>query len=196
MLLWRPALTQRGSRNHGCPDPGERLTISALMVPPYAFSSEQGEVEGILGEFFSEIVYKCFIGHCNLSEDIFETTLTNSTEEFAKILLENKTDFAFPVSNAMKMFLAPSAHDTKPPMMFEVFINSPGYSLIMDIENVNLKANRAALYNLRENTWPIFIFALLIAGISGMIIWILVIMCIFSFSIISRDKCHKQYHVK
>ena len=39
---------------------------------------------------------------------------------------------------------------------------------------MNLKANKAAFHNLYENTWTIAIFAFLIAGISGMVVWILV----------------------
>ena len=63
---------------------------------------------------------------------------------------------------------------TESELMFEVFIKSPGYSLIMDVNNINLKTNELIFASLIENSWPIVVFTLLIAGISGMVIWILV----------------------
>lgn len=63
---------------------------------------------------------------------------------------------------------------TESELVFEVFIKSPGYSLIMDVNNINLKTNELIFASLIENSWPIVVFTLLIAGISGMVIWILV----------------------
>ena len=73
----------------------------------------------------------------------------------------------------MKMVLSGDSY-LGPLLIFEVFIKSSGYSLIMDVENFNQKSNDIVFDTLLVNTWPIFVFTLLIAGISGICVWMLV----------------------
>ena len=151
------------------------LSMSVLHDPPFTTVSDSGEVEGLLGEFFSLIVRRCFSR--NSCSNVISTTIFNSTEDFISTIRGNKTDIAFPISTPMKMLL--SAHDPDSgteqlPLMFELFITSPGYLLIMDVNHVNHKVIQLELRSLFENSWPIVVFTLLIAGISGMVVWILV----------------------
>lgn len=173
VLLWRPVLMEkRRSPSHFCLQNGR--TISVLNVPPFSTtSSKSGEMKGILGEFLSLILQKCFIEPCKLSKNAFKSTLFNSTVDFISTLHENKTIIAFPISRPMRMSLSDDSY-TESELVFEVFIKSPGYSLIMDVNNINLKTNELIFASLIENSWPIVVFTLLIAGISGMVIWILV----------------------
>jgi len=60
-----------------------------------------------------------------------------------------------------------------PPLRILEFIASPGYSLIMDVQIFNDKANEIVMKTLMTNTWPIIAFTLLLAGISGICVWIL-----------------------
>lgn len=73
----------------------------------------------------------------------------------------------------MKMWLSDDDYIGQE-MSFQEFFASPGYSLVMDVEYINKKANDIIVQSLMENTWPIIVFTLLIAGISGIIVWILV----------------------
>ena len=110
---------------------------------------------------------------CNLSQKDFRRKLFNSTTSFMSGIEENKTDIAFPISAPMKMLLSGENY-TGPSLEFATFINSEEYSLIMDVGNFNQEANDIVFALLRANIWPIFVFTLLIAGISGIFIWVLV----------------------
>jgi len=133
-------------------------------------------VEGILGEFFTEIQKKCFLDtpECkSVSRNVtIEKSLFNSTANFVSAIEGNTTDIAFPITAPMKMVLSGDSY-LGPLLIFEVFIKSSGYSLIMDVENFNQKSNDIVFDTLLVNTWPIFVFTLLIAGISGICVWML-----------------------
>ena len=158
-----------------CPLNG--LKASILRVPPYIMSSNSSKVEGILGDFFSRITRRCFMQGCGLPRSAIQITLFNSTDGFISALLENNTDIAFPISGPVKMRMGDSTNaprQTGPPLEFEVFLQSPGYFLIMDVHHVNSKVIALELKSLIQNSWPIVVFTLLVAGISGMVVWILV----------------------
>ncbi|XP_022798137.1 uncharacterized protein LOC111336324 [Stylophora pistillata] len=83
------------------------------------------------------------------------------------------TDFALPVSKAIQILLLPEEHYENPVMMTESITSSPGFSLIMDVRNVNIRANKAAIIKLYTESWPITVLAFALTGISGMFIWVL-----------------------
>ena len=158
-----------------CPKNG--LKASVLRVPPYTMLSNSGRLEGILGDVFSRIARRCFIQGCELPWSTIQTTLFNSTDDFISALQGNKTDIAFPLSGPMINHIRDASigpKQTGPVYAFEVFLQSPGYYLIMDVHRVNGEVIALELMNLIQNSWPIVVFTLLIAGISGMVVWILV----------------------
>ena len=158
-----------------CPKNG--LKASVLRVPPYTMLSNSRRLEGILGDFFSRIARRCFIQGCELPWSTIQTTLFNSTDDFISALQGNKTDIAFPLSGPMINHIRDASigpKQTGPVYAFEVFLQSPGYYLIMDVHRVNGEVIALELMNLIQNSWPIVVFTLLIAGISGMVVWILV----------------------
>ena len=192
LLLCRPALTNTiGSRDRsvGCPHSRQQFTVSILVIPPYTIISDSGELIGIVGDFFNDIIHRCLLRFCGLSKDAFNMTFINSSKEFQMILQNNMTDFALPVSKPMQLLLRPDDRDAQPLMMVEQIISSPGYSLIMDVENVNVRANKAALIKLYTESWPITIFTFVITGISGMVIWILVSIIYFPKYLIKLQFC-------
>ncbi|XP_068679124.1 uncharacterized protein [Montipora foliosa] len=71
----------------------------------------------------------------------------------------------------MKKVLSDQTNDVK--LIFHELMEIPGYYLIMDTEHINGKVNDIAMSRLVENTWPIMVFTILLAGISGMCVWIL-----------------------
>ena len=165
---------------HFCPQDG--LKASVLRVPPYTMLSNSGELEGILGDFFTRIARRCFLKNCGLPRSAIQITLFNSTEDFVSAIQGNKTDIAFPISGPMMMHVRDSSHEysqTGTLLEFELFLQSPGYFLIMDVQHVNSKVIAIELMNLVQNSWPIVVFTLLIAGISGMVVWILVSQAIY-----------------
>jgi len=179
VLFWKPVLTSSASpppRTGTCPIPRTGIRISILNDPPFT-EFKSGEVEGILGEFFTEIQKKCFLDtpECkSVSRNVtIEKSLFNSTANFVSAIEGNTTDIAFPITAPMKMVLSGDSY-LGPLLIFEVFIKSSGYSLIMDVENFNQKSNDIVFDTLLVNTWPIFVFTLLIAGISGICVWMLV----------------------
>lgn len=174
-LLCRSVFMQKPPSPHFCPQNG--LNVSVLRAPPYTMLSNSGEVIGILGDFFSRITRRCFIRGCGLPKSAIQIMLFNSTEDFVSSLQENETNIAFPVSWPVMMRVRDSSHEhskTGTALQFEVFLESPGYYLIMDVQHVNSKVIAIELINLLQNSWPIVVFTLLIAGISGMVVWILV----------------------
>ena len=173
-LFWRPVLGMEGQQHSVmCPD-NAPVRVSVLHIPPLILqSSSHGEIKGILGEFFAEIIKMCFIKHCNSTRDFFNVTLYNTTQRFLKSIEDSKAEIAFPISRPLKMWLSDSNY-TGPDMYFEDFFKSPGYSLIMDVGNINEKANAIVMQTLLENTWPIIVVTLLFAGISGIFVWMLV----------------------
>ena len=174
-LLCSSAFMQQPPLPHFCPKNG--LNVSVLRVPPYTMLSNSGEVIGILGDFFSRITRRCFIHGCGLPQSAIQIKLFNSTEDFVSALQENETNIAFPVSRPVMLHVRDESHEhsnTGTSLQFDVFLESSGYFLIMDVQHVNSKVIAIELINLLQNSWPIVVFTLLIAGISGMVVWILV----------------------
>lgn len=158
-----------------CPIPRSGLSISILEEPPFT-EFKSGEVEGILGKFFTEISKKCFLNaqECKsvLKNDTIKKRLFNSTTSFKLAIDRNTTDIAFPITAPLTMELSGDRY-SGPGLIFKEFIKSTGYSLIMDVKNFNQRSNDIVFHTLLVNTWPIFVFTLLIAGISGIFVWML-----------------------
>ena len=177
VLLWKPVLMSPGSPPP-CPIPenGLELRISILEDPPFT-EFESGKVKGILGEIFAEIQKKCFLEPPGCKSESRNVTIRmrqfNSTTSFLSAIERNTTDIAFPITSSLKMDLSGDKY-FGPGLKFDVFIESSGYSLIMDVENFNRRSNKIVFDALLVNTWPIFVFTLLIAGISGIFVWMLV----------------------
>ena len=173
-LFWRPVLGMKCQPPPVMGPDNAPVRVSVLHIPPLILqSSSDGKIKGILGEFFAEIIKMCFIKHCNLTWDFFSVTMYNTTQSFLKSIEDSKAEIAFPLSRPLKMWLSDSNY-TGPDMYFEDFFKSPGYSLIMDVDNINEKANAIVMQTLLENTWPIIVVTLLFAGISGIFVWMLV----------------------
>ena len=175
-MLWKPVLMSPGGPSHNtCPIPPSGLTISILEEPPFT-EFKSGKVKGILGEFFNEIQKKCFINalECKSApRNVTIKKLFNSSTSFKSAIEGNETDIAFPITAPLKMHLSGDRY-FGPGLIFEEFIESTGYSLIMDVANFNQRTNDIVFHTLLVNTWPIFVFTLLIAGISGICVWMLV----------------------
>ena len=144
-----------------------------LVHPPMTTDYRDQNFKGILGDFFGEIIEKCFVEQCQISPKSFKITVFNSTASFVGSMKENNSDIAFPIMRPLKMFLTSDDYNGSR-FRFEEFMKTPWYSLILDVKNFNSKANSIVFKTLGESVWPIVIFTLLIAGISGICVWALV----------------------
>ena len=167
-LFWKPVR----SLENVCPT-STPVNVSVITYPPFAMSPSSDDGRGILRDFFFRILQNCVLKQCNLTMDSFQITTFNSTQSFIHSLVSGSAAVAFPISRPLKMML--SGEDYRgPPLILEQIIKSPGYSLIMDVGIFNGKANEIVMTRMLENTWPIIVFTILLAGISGICVWILV----------------------
>lgn len=173
ILLWKPFFTTAAASDQACPTTLP-VRISALNFPPLVEPSQDNKTapKGVLGEFISHIIKKCF-RDCKLTLNSVQTTVFNTTWSFLKSIQDGEAEIAFPITRPIKMWLSDDDYIGQE-MEIQEFFTSPGYSLVMDVEYINKKANDIIVQSLMENTWPIIVFTLLIAGISGIIVWILV----------------------
>ena len=174
ILLWKPFFTTDAASDQACPTTLP-VRISALNFPPLVEPSPDraNALKGVLGEFIIHIIRKCFLRDCKLNASSVQTTVFNTTWSFLRSIQDGEATIAFPITRPIKMWLSDDDYPG-PEMSFPEFFASPGYSLVMDVEYINKKANDIIVQSLMENTWPIIVFTLLIAGISGIIVWILV----------------------
>lgn len=174
VLLWKPFFTTAAASDQACPT-NSPVRISALNFPPLVEPSQDRTkpLKGVLGEFMTHIFSKCLLRDCNLTRSSVQPTIFNTTWSFLKSIQDGEADIAFPVTRPIKMWLSDDDY-IGPEITFQEFFTSPGYSLVMDVKYINKKANEIIVQSLMENTWPIIVFTLLIAGISGIIVWILV----------------------
>lgn len=170
-LFWKPV---RSMPNHDqvCPL-STTVNVSVLALPPFAMLPSSGEGKGILGDFFHRIVQNCVLKQCNLTIDSIQVTTFNNTRNLKESLETGKAEIAFPLSRPLKMMLSGEDY-VGPALILEQLIKSPGYSLIMDVGIFNGKANDIVLTRMLQNIWPIIVFTILLAGISGICVWILV----------------------
>lgn len=173
IVLWKPFFTTAAASDRACPT-FLPIRISALNFPPLVEPSQGSTAapKGVLGEFMIDIIKKCF-RDCKFTLRSVQTTVFNTTWSFLKSIQDGEAEIAFPITRPMKMWLSDDDYIGQE-MSFQEFFASPGYSLVMDVEYINKKANDIIVQSLMENTWPIIVFTLLIAGISGIIVWILV----------------------
>lgn len=173
IVLWKPFFTTAAASDQACPT-SLPIRISALNFPPLVEPSQGSTAapKGVLGEFMIDIIKKCF-RNCTFTLRSVQTTVFNTTWSFLKSIRDGEAEIAFPITRPMKMWLSDDDYIGQE-MSFQEFFASPGYSLVMDVEYINKKANDIIVQSLMENTWPIIVFTLLIAGISGIIVWILV----------------------
>ena len=174
VLIWKPVYMNQNTPNaprNACLLNGASLSV--LVHPPMTTDYRDQNFKGILGDFFGEIIEKCFVEQCQISPKSFKITVFNSTASFVGSMKENNSDIAFPIMRPLKMFLTSDDYNGSR-FRFEEFMKTPWYSLILDVKNFNSKANSIVFKTLGESVWPIVIFTLLIAGISGICVWALV----------------------
>ncbi|RMX42725.1 hypothetical protein pdam_00018966, partial [Pocillopora damicornis] len=151
VLIWKPVYMNQNNPNaprNACLLNGASLSV--LVHPPMTTDYRDQNFKGILGDFFGEIIEKCFVGQCQMSPESFKITVFNSTASFVVSMKENNSDIAFPIMRPLKMFLTSDDYNGSR-FRFEEFMKTPWYSLILDVKNFNSKANSIVFKTLGES---------------------------------------------
>lgn len=155
---------------------GINTTVTCLLLPPFVMksknTSELNGKQGILWEFMYNNLQYCF-PKCDVAS--MNILFVNNTEDFTNIIEQGKTDLAFPISASLEKDLQHYDHflDTSNQIMFYKVVESPGQAFVICREVFQERA-RKKVVNALLSSWPIFVFTFLLAGISGVCIWVLV----------------------
>ncbi len=131
-------------------------------IPPYIYRDREGDIKGIFKTVLDEIVKHCCKGHTNIT---YEKLPLNDSEVVKDHIGENGTVISFPVYGEMK----DTAFQNFPYMPV---VEAPGVVFIMTNED---SANAAqAVMDAVFQGWPVLVLTLVMAALSGIIIWALV----------------------
>lgn len=165
------------SSSSGCPSTS--IIVTALILPPYVIYHNSTSF-GIAIDFVRQSIKKCFRS-CNLPP--VQWNIVNTSTALKKAILSKSTDIAFPIVPSMEQEIEEGELDVKlisnvynstnNSYVFENLIGSPGMSFIIHTNNFNKKARQHIIDALLE-IWPIVVFCILLAGMSGIFVWAVV----------------------
>ena len=131
-------------------------------IPPYIYKDKYGNIKGIFKIVLDQIVKQCCNGHTNIT---YEKLPLNDSEVVKDNIGENGTVISFPVYGEMK-------DTTFQNYPYMPVVEAPGVVFIMTQED---SANAAqAVMDAVFQGWPILVLTLVMAALSGIIIWALV----------------------
>lgn len=131
-------------------------------IPPYIYRDKAGNIKGIFKEVLDDIIHQCCKSHTNIT---YEKNPLNDSEVVKDHIGENGTVFSFPVYGEMK-------DTTFQNFPYMPVVEAPGVVFIMTNED---SANAAqAVMDAVFQGWPVLVLTLVMAALSGIIIWALV----------------------
>lgn len=131
-------------------------------IPPYIYRDKDDNIKGIFKTVLDEIIKQCCNGHTNIT---YEKLPLNDSEVVKDNIGENGTVISFPVYGEMK-------DTTFQNYPYMPVVEAPGVVFIMTQED---SANAAqAVMDAVFQGWPILVLTLVMAALSGIIIWALV----------------------
>ncbi|XP_048581924.1 uncharacterized protein LOC5511609 isoform X2 [Nematostella vectensis] len=173
LLLVKSQVFEDAVRNADCPT--EPIIVHILSLPPYAWQVNNTHSAGIAFTFIRRGLEKCF-SHCNASQPKY--VFVNSTDELCAVLLQNATDIALPITSALENELDDGDDPTfdyyqkHPHLVFDSLVNSPGLSYVIHLGNTN-DVVKNHMINALVEVWPVVIYCILLAGISGILVWVM-----------------------
>ncbi|EDO39895.1 predicted protein [Nematostella vectensis] len=173
LLLVKSQVFEDAVRNADCPT--EPIIVHILSLPPYAWQVNNTHSAGIAFTFIRRGLEKCF-SHCNASQPKY--VFVNSTDELRAVLLQNATDIALPITSALENELDDGDDPTfdyyqkHPHLVFDSLVNSPGLSYVIHLGNTN-DVVKNHMINALVEVWPVVIYCILLAGISGILVWVM-----------------------
>ncbi|XP_001633977.2 uncharacterized protein LOC5513742 [Nematostella vectensis] len=162
---------------------GKNLTVGVYHLAPYVFKDKLLDGKLLLdpenhnkaGLFFDKIYNQMiypFYKDC-MKEGMRVKILTAETaEEMLDLMINNDTDFAFPITQDIKrMFDATNVSDVLPSKLV-VTLASKRLSLVLNTKSCRQQLQMEMLDGLLQQ-WPIVAVTLILAAIAGVIVWIL-----------------------
>lgn len=139
----------------------DTLKAEWWSIPPYIYKDKNGVIKGIFKTVLDTIIEHCCNGHTNIS---YAAQPLNDSEMVKDNIGENGTVLSFPVYGEMK--------DTKfQNVPYMPVVEAPGVVFIMTQEDA---ANAAqAVMDAVFQGWPVLVLTLVMAALSGIIIWAL-----------------------
>lgn len=130
-------------------------------IPPYIYRDRYGEIKGIFKTVLDTIVDHCCNGQTNIS---YASQPLNDSEVVKDHIGENGTVISFPVYGEMK-------DTTFQNFPYMPVVEAPGVVFIMTHED---SANAAqAVMDAVFQGWPVLVLTLVMAALSGIIVWAL-----------------------
>ena len=148
--------------------------VALLDFPPYIINKTSKAERGFMYEKIPWFVHtECF----DLQRDdpdvcTMEPIFVPHWEEMNKMIKEKSVDFAFPIQTDAKADLKDETDVT----LIRVFV-STGCSMIVNTKQCE-EGSREQLLTSITSQWPILACIILLSGISGVVIWLLVGICL------------------
>lgn len=143
--------------------PFENVSISALINPPYVDTTS-----GIINELILDGLRTCFKTKiCEEKIKHLQWKWLQSEDEMVTAIKKKQSELVFPVP--------PSLITKRKRQEVEYYpvVTSPGLALIVNYHACKKIAN-TVLSQTVSSVWPILVFTLLLAGISGVCMWAMV----------------------
>ncbi|KAJ7389256.1 hypothetical protein OS493_032724 [Desmophyllum pertusum] len=163
--------------NNRCP---LSLKIDWWEIPPYIYKDDKGVVSGIFPDILKRLVTECCDRHpsSNAQEDVtkcvklnFSETASNDSEVVKKHINMNGTVLSMPIYGDMKDV----TFQNHP---FYPVVESPGVVFIVKKEDSSNAAQ--AVMEAVFQGWPVLLLTLIMAALSGIVVWALVSKCTYS----------------
>ncbi|XP_028393402.1 uncharacterized protein LOC114517780 [Dendronephthya gigantea] len=139
----------------------DTLKAQWWSIPPYIYKDKDGNINGIFKRVLDDIVKHCCNGHTNIT---YEPLPLNDSEVVKDHIGENGTVISFPIYGEMK-------DTTFQNFPYMPVVEAPGVVFIMTTED---SANAAeAVMGAVFQGWPVLVLTLVMAALSGIIIWAL-----------------------
>ncbi|EDO48754.1 predicted protein [Nematostella vectensis] len=158
----------------------ESIKILAKSLPPYVYIDSQpatpqtntSALKGIMYDYLERLLKQC-THTCKNPPKIHWTILGgNKTVELVNGSTKNSSEYAFvlPIDFNTESEMQKAGKGVKPVM--HTIMNAGAYYVIALKTHINERARKDMIRQLGE-CWPIFLVILLLAGISGVLIWIM-----------------------
>ena len=157
--------------------------IAMLDFPPYVMNTTNYVERGFMYDKISWFINTaCFNLQPEDEEEgkeppcKMEPMFVRNSKEMIQLIKQKRVDFAFPILSKGKTAL----RDVKNVTVIRAFV-SQGCSLIVNTKQCE-KESRAQLLTSITSQWPILACIILLSGISGVVIWLLVSICLHAYN--------------
>ncbi|XP_031558239.1 uncharacterized protein LOC116294731 [Actinia tenebrosa] len=153
--------------NYSVNCPLNDVIVSVFADPPY---SRNNSTDGVMSDFIRLGIKLCFKSKsCTKTKDI-QWKWVQSVDELESLIKNEQTNIAFPVPPSLSS--RRTRFSVKARVEYFPILLSPGPALIVNNQACQ-RISKLLLVKSILSVWPILLLTLLLAGISGVLIWAL-----------------------